>query len=247
MNRPRPVIVVVALALGGLAVTIPSLPGQNPNNPKGIDVYNGTGTINWTSVKNSGVSFAFLKATEGLTFQDSFYSTNRTNAKAQGIVIGAYHFARPSTSPSPAASGKAQADYFINYAKPAKGEIQCVCDFEVTGSLNATDLAAWLTGFVGEVQAVTHTPAIIYCSPGFWSSSMPSNWTNPNCGLWVANWGVSSPSIPAPWASTGYAFWQYSSTGSVPGVTGNCDLDTFNGSSSLLLKFTYPRDPLNRR
>jgi GH25 family lysozyme M1 (1,4-beta-N-acetylmuramidase) len=245
MKSSRRVVLGVALALGGLAAMIPNLPGQNPNNPKGVDVYNGTGTINWTSVKNSGVSFAFLKATEGLTFQDSFYSTNRTNAKAQGIVVGAYHFARPSTSPSAAASGVAQANFFINFAKPAKGEIQLVCDFEVTGNLNSTDLAAWLTAFVGQIQSVTHTPAIIYTYPSFWSN-MPSSWTNPNCGLWIANYGVTSPTIPAPWAGS-YSFWQYSSTGSVPGVTGNCDLDTFNGSSSLLLKFTYPRDPLNRR
>lgn len=66
-----------------------------------------------------------------------------------------------------------------------------------------------------------------------------------NCGLWVANWGVSSPSLPRAWTS--YAFWQYADNGTVPGVVGNCDLDTFNGSMTTLLKFTYPRDPLDRR
>jgi GH25 family lysozyme M1 (1,4-beta-N-acetylmuramidase) len=76
---------------------------------------------------------------------------------------------------------------------------------------------------------------------------MPSGWNNMNCALWIANYGVSSPSIPAPWASSGYAFWQYSSTGSVPGITGNCDLDTFNGSMTSLLKFAYPRDPMAPR
>ena len=106
-------------------------------------------------------------------------------------------------------------------------------------------MGTWLTAFCGQIQSLTHTPAIIYCSPGFWSSYMPSTWTNPNCGLWVANYNPpgGTPGIPAPWASTGYAFWQYADNGSVPGVSGNCDLDTFNGSSSLMLKFTYPRDP----
>ena len=106
MRSPRRIILGVVLALGGLAGIIPRVPAQNPNNPKGIDVYGGSGTINWTSVKNSGVSFAFLKATEGIGFQDSSYNTNRTQAKAQGIVIGAYHFAGPRLRPArpPAAS-----------------------------------------------------------------------------------------------------------------------------------------------
>jgi GH25 family lysozyme M1 (1,4-beta-N-acetylmuramidase) len=242
----RHLILIGAILLAVFAILIPDLPAQNPNNPKGIDVYNGTGTINWTSVKNSGISFAFIKATEGIGFQDGLYPTNRTQAKAQGIVIGAYHFARPSTSPSAAARGVAEANYFLNYAQPAKGEFQAVCDFEVTGGLNPTDLAAWLTAFCQQVKTVTNRPAIIYTYPSFWSN-MPSSWTNMNCALWIANYGVTSPSIPSPWASSGYAFWQYSSTGSVPGISGNCDLDTCNGPMSTLLKFTYPRDPMAGR
>src|ERR1700759_5001317 len=127
----RRLILCGALVLGVLAVLISNLPAQNPNNPKGIDVYHGTGTINWTSVKNSGVSFAFLKATQGTYYQDASYSTNRTNANAQGIVIGAYHFADPATSPTVSANAIAQANYFYNFAKPAKGDIQMVCDWEV--------------------------------------------------------------------------------------------------------------------
>jgi GH25 family lysozyme M1 (1,4-beta-N-acetylmuramidase) len=244
---PRQIIFGAMLALGGLAVAIPGVPGQNPANPKGIDVYAGTGTINWTSVKNAGISFAFLKATQGTYYQDANYHTNRTNANGQGIVIGAYHFADPNTTPSVSANAIAQANYFINFAKPAKGDFQVVCDWEVNyNSMSQANMGAWLTAWCAQIQTLTHTPAIIYTYPSFWSN-MPSGWTNPNCALWIANYGVTSPSLPAPWASSGYAFWQYSSTGSVSGISGNCDLDTFNGSASTMLKFTYPRDPMAAR
>jgi GH25 family lysozyme M1 (1,4-beta-N-acetylmuramidase) len=235
-----------ALALGTLAVSVPGLPGQNPNNPKGIDVYNGDGTINWASVKASGVSFAFIKATEGIGFQDANYPTNRTQAKAQGITVGAYHFARPGNSPSATARGVAEADYFINYAKPQKGEFQLVMDFEDnSNALSQADMWAWFQAFCGEVKAKTHELPIIYCGQSFWNTNMPTTATNLGCPLWVANWGVSSPHLPRAW--TTYSFWQYSSTGTTPGVSGNCDLDTYNGSSSAMSGFTYPRDPLNRR
>src|SRR5581483_7236413 len=94
MSLSRRIALGLTLALGGAAVVVPGVSGQNPNNPKGIDVSHYQGTINWTSVKNSGVSFAFIKATEGLTIKDQDFDANWAGAKAVGIVRGAYHFAR---------------------------------------------------------------------------------------------------------------------------------------------------------
>src|SRR5262245_60348954 len=65
---------------------------------QGIDVYTGDGTINWSSVKSGGISFAFTKATEGVDFIDAKFTANMTNAKAAGVLIGPYHFARPDSS-----------------------------------------------------------------------------------------------------------------------------------------------------
>ncbi len=60
----------------------------------GIDVSRHQGLINWTSVKNSGVQFAFAKATEGVDFVDIRYHTNMQGARAAGVYIGPYHFCR---------------------------------------------------------------------------------------------------------------------------------------------------------
>ncbi len=49
--------------------------------------------------------------------------------------------------------------------------------------------------------------------------------------LWIAHWGTSSPTLPAAnWGGHGWTFWQYTSTGSVAGISGNVDLDRYNGS-----------------
>ncbi|HEY1377581.1 MAG TPA: GH25 family lysozyme [Gemmataceae bacterium] len=244
-------IVFGTLALGGLAALVTAAAGQNPNNPKGIDVSNiGQGNISlasWQQIKNSGISFAVCKATEGTTFKDPSFDANWANMKAVGIVRGAYHFARPGTSPSIATNAVNQANFFVKTVLPKQGDLQMALDLEATGGLTQAQLWTWVQAFCGQVQSLTHRPGLIYCSPSFWSSNLPGNATNLNCGLWIANWGVSSPTIPAPWASTGYAFWQYADNGTVPGISGAVDLDTFNGSMTTLLKFTFPREPLQRK
>src|ERR1035437_6070836 len=63
--------------------------------PIGIDVSHWQGTgINWASVKTSGVTFAWAKASEGTGYTDNTFAVNEANAKAAGVLIGAYHFAR---------------------------------------------------------------------------------------------------------------------------------------------------------
>ena len=91
MSHSRLVILAVAAAL--LAVA-PAPRADAATFIQGIDVYNGNGTVNWTSVKNGGYDFAFVKATEGVNFIDARFNTNMTNANAAGLYVGPYHFGR---------------------------------------------------------------------------------------------------------------------------------------------------------
>ena len=58
----------------------------------GIDVSNWQKNINFTEVKNSGVQIVYIKASEGTTFVDPYLEQNYTNAKANGLKIGFYHY-----------------------------------------------------------------------------------------------------------------------------------------------------------
>src|ERR1017187_42605 len=90
--------------------------------PLGVDVssYQGGG-INWTSVKNTGVSFAWAKATEGLTVNDTTITNNEVNAAAAGVLIGAYHFAHPETHPGIAGADQEAAHFWGIAGKYIKG------------------------------------------------------------------------------------------------------------------------------
>ena len=81
-----------------LAVIVVSLPaGRALAYINGLDVYSGDGTITWSTVKNAGYDFVFVKATEGVDFIDSKFTTNMSGASAAGMYVGTYHLARPDS------------------------------------------------------------------------------------------------------------------------------------------------------
>ena len=98
-----------------------------------------------------------------------------------------------------------------------------------TAVFQVSALQQWVRDWLDEVYLQTGRRATIYTSASFWSASMGNTQSVALAGyttLWVANWDVSSPSVPAGnWAGYGWSFWQYSSTGSVSGINGNVDLD----------------------
>ncbi len=201
-------------------------PPPPPDYASGVDASHWQGTINWTQVAGAGKTFVFLKATEGATYADPTYVGNRSGARAAGIKVGAYHFARPDATPGDAV---AEAQWFLSKVSFASDDLRPVLDIEVNGGLSVSALQQWVRDWLDEVYRQTGRRATIYTSPSFWSSSMGNSQAIALAGyttLWIANWGVSSPTVPANnWAGFGWSFWQYSSTGSVSGISGNVDLD----------------------
>ena len=70
------------------------VPASRAQFIQGFDAYSGDGAINWTTAKNAGIQFAFVKATEGVNFVDSRFTANMQGATAAGVYIGTYHICR---------------------------------------------------------------------------------------------------------------------------------------------------------
>jgi len=202
--------------------------------PAGIDVSHYQGTITWTSVKSAGISFAYIKATEGTTYKDPNFSANYLHAYNAKVIRGAYHFAQPGSS-----SGSAQATYFAanGGAWSADGlTLPGMLDLEGgCYGLSTTSMRNWILDFYNTYKAKTTRDVVIYTSPSWWNSCTGS-WTgmSTRSPLFVADWTTAAnPTIPAgfPYAT----LWQYTDSGSVSGVPGAVDRDRFNGDSSRLL------------
>jgi lysozyme len=200
---------------------------------EGIDVSHHQGTINWQRVAAAGKRFAFVRASAGTLTSDTTYAANLAGARAAGFAVGSYHFANPDTATGDAAN---EAAWFLDNASIASGDLLPVLDLEVSNGLGPAALTAWAQTWLSEVSAATGVRPIIYTNPNFWSTSMTNtDWfaRNGYTVLWTAHWTkASQPIVPAGnWGGHGWSFWQYSSTGKVPGIKGAVDLDRYNGSS----------------
>jgi lysozyme len=191
---------------------------------KGIDVYhgdNGGNPIDWNAVKQAGISFAFAKATESTDFTDSMFQTNWSGMKAAGLVRGAYHFFHADVDPV------AQAQFFLSTVGPLSPGDMLVLDLETTNGQTDSVVEAHAATFLDTVKASSGVTPFLYTSPLFLSSYAQLG----AYPLWIANYGVSCPMVPAPW--TTYVFWQ-SSGGTIAPISGTVDLDSFNGTLAQL-------------
>src|SRR3954468_23246927 len=104
----------------------------------GIDVSMWQGpSVNWPAVRSTGISFAFVKASQNTSFVDPQYAANVANARAAGVAVGAYDFADPrdGTTAQIAANARADALHFVTVARPQPTDLRPVLDVEQTNGL----------------------------------------------------------------------------------------------------------------
>jgi Tol biopolymer transport system component len=197
---------------------------------EGLDVSHWQGTIDFDAVAATGILFIFAKASEGSSYQDPNYTTNRANAQDAGLAFGPYHYARPDSSDGDAVE---EADHFVDTADPASGDLLPVIDLEDAGGLSNTKLTDWLWDFLDEVLARTGVHALIYTSPNFWETHLGDTDEFAKGGyslLWIAHWFAPTPTVPGNnWGGYGWTFWQNDDCFKVDGITGCVDHDYFNG------------------
>jgi GH25 family lysozyme M1 (1,4-beta-N-acetylmuramidase) len=223
-------LTVLSVAAAMLAAT--AVPAQAATTA-GIDVSHYQGSINWTSVRNAGIQFAFIKSTEGTTIKDSAFGANYTGAHGAGVIRGAYHFARPAAS-----TGAVQANYFASNggAWSADGlTLPGAVDLEA-GCAGKTQSAmvAWIRDFLNTYYGRTGRHAVIYTTTSWWTSCT-GNYSGfaANNPLWIARWASAPGTLPAGYGF--YTFWQYTDAGSVSGIAGAVDRDYFNGARDRLV------------
>jgi lysozyme len=193
---------------------------------KGVDVSEYQGAVDWGSVAASGVDFAIARVSDGTDTVDPDFATNWSGIKAAGLVRGVYQFFRASQDPT------AQANLLVKQVGTLDpGDLSPVADVEVLDGESGATLVANLNTWVSAIKSATGRTPIIYASPGFWDD-LPDTGSFSSLGSWVADWGPSCPDTSTPW--TNWQFWQYSDSGSVPGIGGAVDLDLFNGTLAQL-------------
>jgi lysozyme len=204
---------------------------RNSNDARGIDVSHYDGTIDWQQVKNAGITFAYIKATEGTTLVDDRFQSNVAEAIKAGIAVGAYHFCRASDE----SGALEEAKFFIQTVNQAGGfylfRLPPALDMETDNGGTRASLTAAAHAWLNEVNTASGRTSVIYTYPFFADNYLDDSLSN--VPLWLANYDNNQPANHAGWAK--WTFLQYTDQGSVPGIDGSVDMDEFAGTVDDLL------------
>jgi lysozyme len=192
----------------------------------GIDVSRYQDAIDWPTARAHGVSFAFIKATEGADWSDPGFASHWRAAAAAGVPRGAYHFYYFCRSAAE------QARWFIANVPRERGALPPVLDLEWNADSRtcpfrpeAPAVRAEVLTFLNMVGRHYDQQPIVYTTPDFWMDN--ELWRIQGAQPWLRA-VTRHPSEAYP--GEAWAFWQYSGTGLVPGIRGQVDLNAFAGS-----------------
>lgn len=203
----------------------------------GVDVSRFQTAIDWRQARAAGVSFAYIKATEGGDLLDPMFRSHWQAAAAAGVARGAYHFYYHCRSP------EEQARWFFANVPRTRGALPPVLDMEWTPTSptctvrrpadvirrDAAVLVAMMTRHYG-------TRPVLYTTVDFFEHNQM--WRLSGVDFWLRS--VSAhPSDRYPGQQ--WTFWQYSSTGTVPGMAGEIDLNTFAGTRAAWIEWLSTR------
>lgn len=185
---------------------------------KGIDVSHWQGNINWAKVKMAGIQFAIIKAggSDDGFYTDSKWEANYRGAKANGIAVGAYYFAGPKCVT--AAAGKADAKRFIRLLKGKKLEYPVCFDCEAQPVSKRSGTTKAALAFCKELEKAGYY-AGIYASTYSGFQDRLNDAKLHSIAHWVAQYAGKCS------YRGDYGLWQYSSSGRVPGICGNVDMN----------------------
>ena len=190
------------------------------NKPKGIDISHYQGAVNWAKVTQN-IEFVFIKATEGGTYIDPKFMANWAGAQTVGLPVGAYHFFDPGQDAG------LQAKHFCELLDRVTGRrLPPMLDVETTGDVSQAMLTLRIQTWLSAVEKHTGQKPLLYTYSSFATVQRLAKKFSAY-KLWIAQYGATTPNL-CGWPS--WEFWQYSSKGKVPGITGNVDLDYFTGT-----------------
>lgn len=168
------------------------------------------------------VSFVYIKSTEGTNIRNRYFLSDYMKAKKKGIRVGAYHF---FSLKSPA---KAQANYFVNHTLFRKGDFPPVLDVEPSDAQirrigGDEELMKRIRVFMNIVEQRTGMRPILYISQSFINRHMnDAKDIKQKYNVWIARYGQYKPDVKL-------VFWQLCADGKVSGITGDVDINVFNG------------------
>lgn len=185
---------------------------------RGIDVSSHNGKIDFKRVKEDGIEFVFIKASEGKSFRDKNFVRNYSGAELAGLPTGAYHFFRYNVD------GLEQARNFLTAIGNRHPELGLAIDVEDSYNSAANNKNEVKENLIAmrEFLTLNGYKVIFYTNRKGYLDYI-FNLDDLNGDVWISSF--SSTPLPAPWT-----FWQYDHHGHIDGIHGDVDLNVFCGN-----------------
>ncbi|MCR5665987.1 MAG: fibronectin type III domain-containing protein [Eubacterium sp.] len=215
----------------------------------GIDVSKWQGSISWSKIADSSdVDFAIIRCGYGSNStdnDDTYWETNADACEEEGIPYGVYLYSHATTK----SELKDEIAHIVRLVKGHKIDLPIYLDMEdsdITDACSASEISELASYYVKTMQSKGYK-AGIYASLYWWYAYLDDFATTSNSSYhWVAQYGTSYcayadedlvEAYGKSWATYNskhyYESWQYSSTGSVSGISGNVDMNYWYGSLKL--------------
>lgn len=199
----------------------------------GIDISVYQGDVAFDAVLRSGVEMVYIRAGYGLA-RDSRFEGHVKGAEAAGLRWGAYFYVTARDE----VQARFQARYFAKLLRGKRYDCRPAMDFEAFSNLSRSEINRIGLAFLQELHRLTGVRPMLYTD----AYNANQIWDTPmgEYPLWAADYGVAAPGVTSGyWA--GWAGFQYSDAGAVPGIAAAVDLDRFT-SAVLLTEQERPRD-----
>lgn len=188
---------------------------------RGLDVSHYQGDIHWKTIAEAGkYQFVYMKATEGNDFTDDTFQRNWENAKASGLLTGAYHFF------SSRSTGEQQAEHFIQVVPIEETSMPPVIDIEIALTHDAENIRHELKTMINKLEAAYKKKPILYVTYATYNTYIDGSFVEND--IWIRDI-VKYPTLKG---YREWVFWQYINRGRVPGIDAYVDINVFVGNQA---------------
>lgn len=201
-------------------------PSESAYPIRGIDISAHNGEIDFPLLRDAGIDFAYIKATEGANFRDRRFLQNATGLSRVGIPVGAYHFFRFDRD------GEMQAWNFINALRGRRFQLPPAVDVEDWGNpegMSVPKVRDELRRMLNLMRREGYDP-VVYSNKNGYNRYIRSFFND--FPLWICSF-----TDPPLGSDTTWAIWQFSHHGAVPGIDGPVDFNTIHPSHPLATQF----------
>lgn len=215
-------------------INIQNLPLHLPSGFRaGIDISHHNTINDWAAFKNAGITFTYIKISEGVGTPDAKAKRNAEDAKEAGFKIGYYHFCRPDTRNGNSVVNDAAAeadDALQRMSQLPAPDLPLALDLErwttTQGSpLKPADYLIWVNAFIDQIKEKSGFETLLYATKDYLDTHLPHSHNLGSQKLWIAHYGLrDANSLKCPTGWNDWAIWQYTADGTI-GNNGKLDIN----------------------